>query len=251
MTRSGFGALAATSLLAAGLVGGLVWAALGADGAQARSSAAPIAPKEAGAAAEGAAPEGIEVSDAPARALAIAANEEASAAPAEPAAQAAAEPSGPRPGLLQVDTDEPLSIKADELEAIEDPRGGRKLVFNRSVSVDQGGLSVRSNRLEAHYAPNASQPERLVASGSVRVRQKARELSCATATYFPAEERLECSGNAMLKDGANQVSGERIEILFAQDRIRVKGGAVVNVAPDDKKKAPAASAGAARQGATP
>jgi lipopolysaccharide transport protein LptA len=181
----------------------------------------------------------------------LAANEQPADAPAEPAAQAAAEPSGPRPGLLQVDTDEPLSIKADELEAVEDPNGGRKLVFNRSVNVDQGGLSVRSNRLEAHYAPKASQPDRLVASGSVRVRQKTRELSCATATYFPAEERLECSGNAVLQDGANRVSGERIEILFAQDRIRVKGGAVVNVAPDDKKKAPAASAGAPRQGATP
>jgi lipopolysaccharide transport protein LptA len=254
VTRSGFGALATTSLAAACLVGGLVWLGIGPEGAQACSSAGPIAPKEAEAPVERVAPEGIEVSDAPAQPIRLAANEAPVAPPVEAAAtEPAATAPAARPGLLQVDTDSPLSIKADELEAIEDPKGGRKLVFNRSVNVDQGGLSVRSSRLEAYYPPNASQPDRLVASGSVRVRQKTRELSCATATYYPAQERLECVGNAMLRDGANQVSGERIEILFAQDRIRVKGGAVVNVAPDAKKKAPAAgaSADAPRQGATP
>jgi lipopolysaccharide transport protein LptA len=159
--------------------------------------------------------------------------------PAESGPQtASAPPSAPaarQPGLLQVDTDQPLTIKADELEAVELPDGGRRLVFNRSVNVDQGGLAVRSSRLEAHYPPNATQPDRLVASGSVLVRQKTRELSCAKATYFPAEERLECAGDALLRDGANRVSGESIEILFGEDRIRVKGGAVVNVAPDKKK----------------
>jgi lipopolysaccharide export system protein LptA len=114
------------------------------------------------------------------------------------------------------------------------------------VNVEQGGLLVRSNRLEAHYAAKATQPDRLVASGNVRVKQKSRELSCAKATYFPGDERLECVGNAQLLDGSNRVNGDRIEILFAQDRIRVKGGAVVNVVPDeDEDAAPPAAAEAA------
>jgi lipopolysaccharide export system protein LptA len=160
-----------------------------------------------------------------------------------PAAEATPEAG---PGLLNIESGHPLSITADELEAIELPDGRRQLLFNRSVNVEQGGLLVRSNRLEAHYAAKATQPDRLVASGNVRVKQKSRELSCAKATYFPRDERLECVGNAQLLDGSNRVNGDRIEILFAQDRIRVKGGAVVNFVPDeDEDAAPPAAAEAA------
>ena len=215
--------------------------------ADAGSSERSIGPKEGQAASPPASPEGTDMSEpsnagiAPAR---LAADESsATKAPAVDAEPPVVESApAPRPGLLDIESGQPLSITADELEAIELPDGRRQLLFSRSVNVQQGGLAVRSNRLEAHYAANASQPDRLVASGNVRVEQKTRELSCAKATYFPGEERLECVGNARLRDGSNQVEGERIEILFAQDRIRVKGGAVVNVAPDDQKR-PAAAAG--------
>ena len=198
-------------------------------------------------------PEGTEMSersDAGTAPVRLAADESsATNAPKVPAVEAEAPVVDSAPatgaGLLDIESGQPLSITADELEAIELPDGRRQLLFNRSVNVEQGGLVVRADRLEAHYAEKATQPERLVASGNVRVKQKSRELSCAKATYFPGEERLECVGNAKLRDGSNQVDGERIEILFAQDRIRVKGGAVVNVAPDAEKPASAAA------GATP
>lgn len=252
MTRRSLGAVLATAVSASCLL----WLGFGPDGASARSSAGAIAPKEREAPVDRAAPEGIELAANP---ITIAASEQEPAAPAQPAEPAqsadptttAARAPTTGPGILQVDTDEPLSIRADELEAIEEPDGSRRLVFKRQVNVDQGGLKVQSDRLEAHYAPDATQPERLVANGNVRVRQKSRELSCARATYFPASERLECTGNALLRDGANRVSGETIEILFDEDRIRVKGGAVVNVAPEKKKPAPAASAEARPREATP
>jgi len=250
VTRRRLGAVLATAGAACCL---LLWLALDPAGAFARSSAAPIAPKEPEAPAERVAPEGNAVAT-PVEPIRLAANEQEAGTPAPPAApeaQTAARSPAGRPGILQVDTDQPLSIKADELEAIEEPDGRRRLVFNRQVNVDQGGLKVQSDRLEAHYAANATQPDRLVASGNVRVRQEKRELSCARATYYPAKEQLECSGNALLRDGANRVSGETIEILFNEDRIRVKGGAVVNVAPDKKKPAPAASAEARPPEATP
>lgn len=223
--------------------------------AETGSSERRIGPKEGQVATTPAAPEGIDMpepSNAGIAPVRLAADESSpTKAPAveaeplavgvEPPAVEAAPASGA--GLLNIESGQPLSITADELEAIELPDGRRQLLFNRSVNVEQGGLLVRSNRLEAHYAANATQPDRLVASGDVRVKQKTRELSCAKATYFPSEERLECVGNARLRDGSNQVEGERIEILFAQDRIRVKGGAVVNVAPEDKQR-PSAAAGA-------
>lgn len=226
--------------------------------ARARSSATAISPKEPGAppAATAGAPEGSVVSVTPAEPIRLAANEqEPGAPPAGPVDEdlAARTPAAePRPGMLRIDSDQPLSITAEELEAIEEPDGRRRLVFNQKVNVEQGELRVQSDRLEAHYAAQASEPERLVARGNVRVRQEKRELSCATATYYPAKQRLECAGNARLRDGANQVNGQTIEILFAEDRIRVKGGATVNVAPEAKKKpAPTASAEAQPPGAAP
>lgn len=237
MTRRGLGAVLATAGAGAFL---LFSTACDPAGASARSSEGANPPKEPEAPVVRVAPEGNTVAGSPVEPVRLAANEQQAAKPAEAAAPAVAKPPVPQRGLLQVDTDDPLSIQADELEAMELPNGGRQLVFNRKVNVDQGGLKVQSDRLEAHYPPEATQPDRLVASGNVRVRQEKRELSCARATYFPAQERLECAGNALLRDGANRVSGETIEILFSEDRIRVKGGAVVNVAPDKKKPAPAA-----------
>lgn len=251
MIRTGYGAAVAAAAAGACL---LLWTAFGPVGASARSSDPPDAPKEPEASAERIAPEGNAVAVSAGEPIRLAANEQEPAAPAQPEAQTAAKPpAATGNGLLQVDTDQPLSIRADELEALEEPDGRRRLVFNRKVNVDQGGLQVQSDRLEALYAADATQPDRLVAIGNVRVRQKTRELSCARATYFPARERLECTGNAQLRDGANRVTGETIEILFGEDRIRVKGGAVVNVAPQ-KKEAPKpapASAEAPRAGATP
>lgn len=237
MTRRGLGAVLAT----AGSALSLLWLAFDPMGASARSSAAAIPPKDPGVPTVSAvgAPEGSAVAVTPAEPIRLAANEQETGAPPAPAAAeevAARTPAEPRPGMLRIDSDEPLSITAEELEAIEEPDGRRRLVFNQKVNVDQGGLKVQSDRLEAHYAAQASEPERLVASGNVRVRQEKRELSCATATYFPAKEQLQCSGNALLRDGSNRVSGKMIEILFGEDRIRVKGGAQVNVAPDEKKK---------------
>ncbi len=227
----------------------LIWLVRIPDDADARtadtdSSASSLEPKEGQAPALPVASEGIDMTEAAtagkSEPVLPVTNEAPAAAPpvvrAEPPAVESAPATGA--GLLDIESGQPLSITADELEAIELPDGRRQLLFHRSVHVEQGGLLVRSNRLEAHYAANATQPDRLVASGNVRVEQKSRELSCATATYFPSEERLECVGNARLRDGSNQVEGERIEILFAQDRIRVKGGAVVNVAPGDEKSSP-------------
>jgi len=250
VTRRGLGAVLATAAAASCL---LLWLAFDPAGASACSSAAPIAPKEPEAPAERAAPEGNAVAAIPVEPIRLAANEQDPGTPAPPAAPEAqtAARAPARPGILQVDTDQPLSITADELEAIEEPDGRRRLVFNRQVNIDQGGLKVQSDRLEAHYAANATQPDRLVASGNVRVRQEKRELSCANATYYPAKERLVCSGNALLRDGANRVSGKTIEILFDEDRILVTG-ATVNVAPD-KKPAPKAksASGPPAVGATP
>jgi lipopolysaccharide transport protein LptA len=130
--------------------------------------------------------------------------------------------------LFPVGGEGPLSIRSDELEAIE--QGGRRtLLFRRNVHVSQGNLRLKSDRLEAIYPPGSSQPERLVASGGVQVAQLGREMLCDEATYFHGDQRLLCVGNAELREGDDRVQGKEIEILLKTNRIKVKGGAILNV----------------------
>ena len=129
--------------------------------------------------------------------------------------------------------DKPLAIRSDELEAVEES-GTRNLLFQRNVHVEQGDLVVNSDRLEAHYPPGASQPDRMVATGHVRIKQKDRLLTCQNATYYQGEERLVCVGDADLVSGNDRVHGDQIEIFTSQNRMKVLGRAVVNVTPDQK-----------------
>jgi len=163
----------------------------------------------------------------------------AAASPKQPPVevQAAVEPAAPAPAtgeqsvsMFPIEGDKPLSIRSDELEAVEDD-GRRRLLFTRNVNVEQGDLRVHSDRLEAFYPPGGNQPDKLVANGHVRVTQLEKTMLCETATFFQTENRLVCTGNAELQQGGDRVRGSEIEIFVKQNRVKEKGGAVVNVAP--------------------
>ena len=146
--------------------------------------------------------------------------------------------------------DKPLSIRSDELEAIED-EGRRRLLFTNHVHIEQGDLLVNSDRLEAFYPPGGSQPEKLVANGHVVVSQPARKLLCEKATFFQTENRLLCVGNAEIQQGDDRVRGSEIEIFLKQNRVLVRGGATVDVTPSKPDAKPTAEANAAPTGAPP
>jgi lipopolysaccharide transport protein LptA len=147
-------------------------------------------------------------------------------APAGPPASPA--PSEPANGAFGInfDSDRPISIRSDELEAIK-TGGARRLLFTRNVVVTQDDMTIRSNRLEAFYPAETNQPDRLVASGSVRMTQGEREARCDEATYERAEDLLICRGNAELRDGEDCVAGEWIEFDTTTETVNVKGGAKV------------------------
>jgi lipopolysaccharide export system protein LptA len=156
-------------------------------------------------------------------------------------------------GIGGFQSDQPLSIRADELEASQSG-GARRLVFKKGVRVQQADLVLESARLEAFYPDKASQPDRLVATGGVHVVQGKREARCDQATYFRTDERLLCEGNAELRDGEDRVSGAQIEFDLAAERVLVKGGANVLFHPEPETPTPAApapAASAAPAGPTP
>jgi lipopolysaccharide export system protein LptA len=152
--------------------------------------------------------------------------------------------------MFPIKGDQPLSIRSDELEAIEEG-GRRRLLFTRNVNIEQGDLRVHSDRLEALYPPGGNQPDKLIANGHVKVVQRDKTMLCDAATYYQTQDRLVCTGNAELQQGTDRVRGKEIEIFPKLNRVKVKGGAVVNVAGDSGKAAPPVSAGAAKAKAKP
>jgi lipopolysaccharide export system protein LptA len=171
----------------------------------------------------------------------------AAAVPPKEGAAAAPAPAAAAPGaggeteqsvsMFPIEGDKPLSIRSDELEAVEEA-GRRRLLFTRNVNVEQGDLRVKSDRLEALYPPGGNSPDKLIANGNVLVSELDKSMRCDAATYYQTEDRLVCVGNAELQQGTDRVRGREIEIFVKQNRVKVKGGAVVNVAGDSGASKP-------------
>jgi lipopolysaccharide transport protein LptA len=128
--------------------------------------------------------------------------------------------------------DQPIQISSAQLEAF-DQEDGKRLIFTDDVQASQGDLSLHSQRLEAFYPPDSSQPDRLVASGRVLVQQENRTAHCDKATYLRADQVLVCEGeNATLTQDEDRVQGKEITFHLDTKVLTVKGGARVNIRPD-------------------
>jgi lipopolysaccharide transport protein LptA len=158
---------------------------------------------------------------------------------AVPAPAAAAKPPSRALFDLGWDSGKPLSIRSDELEYSQG-EGARRLLFRSNVRVDQDGLTITSERLEAVYPPKGNQPNRLVAEGDVHLAKGDRVARCARATYDRTSDLLTCEGAAEVQEGQSRLSGDVIEIDLAQDRMRVRGAAAVSLEQGLLKPQPAA-----------
>jgi lipopolysaccharide export system protein LptA len=128
--------------------------------------------------------------------------------------------------------DDPISINSDELEVLPES-GGRRLVFSRNVEVLQGNITLNADRLEAVYPQGASQPDRLVATGHVRVHQGDRRARCDEATYERTANTIVCRGKAEVTQGCDRVRGREIEFDLERERVRVSGAASVVIQSED------------------
>jgi lipopolysaccharide export system protein LptA len=143
-----------------------------------------------------------------------------------PAVSAAPSPKSEGAFGIAFDSDRPVSIRADQLESVRS-NGARKLLFTNNVVVVQDDVTIHSNRLEAFYPPESSQPEKMVATGRVRMKSPKNEARCDRATYEKSKDMLVCRGNAELREGGDCVAGEWIEFDLESETVRVGGGAKV------------------------
>ncbi len=127
----------------------------------------------------------------------------------------------------------PLAIQSDEMEVLQGDDGTRRFLFRRNVRLVQGDMRVFSRRMEAFYPAGAvGGPNRMVATGGVRLRQTGRKAKCDRATFYPRESRVVCEGDdAELIQGTDRVRGREIEFFLDTDRMIVRGGADVFLEP--------------------
>ncbi len=121
-------------------------------------------------------------------------------------------------------SDAPISITSEEMEAYQS-EGTRRFVFLRNVRVIRDDVTLTSDRLEAFYPEGSKQPDRLIATGHVRLSQRERRARCDEATYLRAEDRIVCRGSAELRQGCDWVRGSVIELDLAEERMVVNGSA--------------------------
>ncbi len=131
----------------------------------------------------------------------------------------------------------PISIKSDELEAIQKGKE-RFFLFTGHVFVQQDNVTLHSDRLEAYYPEGSSQPERLVATGHVIIEQEGKTAICDQATYLNTAQRVFCRGSAELRQGQDSARGKEIELQLDTERMFIRGDALVVLKPKEKEKAP-------------
>jgi lipopolysaccharide transport protein LptA len=128
--------------------------------------------------------------------------------------------------------DAPIKISASQLEAFEE-EGRKRLVFTDDVRASQGSFELRAHKLEAFYPAESNQPERLVATGNVRLSQNNRLARCDTATYFRDRQRVVCAGrDAILTQDEDQLQGREITFHLDSEILLVTGGATVQIQSD-------------------
>jgi hypothetical protein len=166
--------------------------------------------------------------------LALAVGPANAADPGPPAATPPVSRAAERFGL-SIDDGKPMSIQAQELEAMRDPAGAEQVVFQKAVEVVQGDLRIDCAWLEARYgADRSGGPERITARGEVRIRQPGVEVLCEEALFERVQKRARCLGGAAgasLRRGDDVVVGREIEFDLERSVFRVRGGATVTIEP--------------------
>jgi len=143
-------------------------------------------------------------------------------------------PAAPAPGAVSspapvLDGKTPISIRSDQLEAVEHEEG-RHLVFTGNVVARQGPMDVHSDRLEVFYPEGGSSPDRLEAQGHVVLSQEGQTAHCQKAMFFRADSRVVCQGEpAELENRCDRVRGQEITFFLDTDVLHVAGDADVHI----------------------
>jgi lipopolysaccharide export system protein LptA len=148
---------------------------------------------------------------------------------------------------IVVESGAPLEIRADELEALPDPSGRDRVIFQQNVRVSQGDMLLHCNWLEAIYpkraegsaTPVGGQPERITARGAVRILQAGNEANCSEAVFDNQACSAECTasgGPATLRHGDDLIEADRIFFDLCQGVLKARGNVRIQARPPESGK---------------
>jgi lipopolysaccharide export system protein LptA len=148
---------------------------------------------------------------------------------------------------LVMDSRAPLEIRADELEALPDPSGRDRVIFQQNVRVSQGDMLLHCNWLEAIYpkrpqgsdTPVGGQPERITARGAVRIIQAGNEAQCSEAVFDNQACSAECTasdGRATLRRGDDTIEADRIFFDLCKGVLKARGNVRIQAKPAEGAK---------------
>ena len=147
----------------------------------------------------------------------------AAASPAPAAAPVAARPPRRKSGGIQ--------ITADGLEAEEGPP--KQMHFSGNVKAMQDDFTIFSSRLEASYPKGKSQPDRMIATGNVRIEQSGRNARCTKAIFYLDDRKVVCTGKAVVEQSCDRVRGDKITFFLDGEKLIVEGAADMQLRSDD------------------
>jgi lipopolysaccharide transport protein LptA len=115
----------------------------------------------------------------------------------------------------------PVEIQAETLDA-RTVSGGRQLTFTGNVSAVQGDITLKCDTLEAFYPTGASEPDQLVAKGSIHVSQRDRSATCAEAIFYRSEDKLVCTGSpAELTEECSRAEAEKFTFFLDSEKVEM------------------------------
>ncbi len=132
------------------------------------------------------------------------------------ATQVPAQPAAP---VLQHDTDQPIQITSDRLEA---EHAARQVRFIGNVAARQGELLIYAGELIA-YLSERQEIERIEALRDVRIIQGVRVATGQKGVYYRADARFVLTGSPRIRQGEDFIEGEEITVFLNEERSIVRG----------------------------
>ena len=119
----------------------------------------------------------------------------------------------------------PATIRAEHLDYTD---RGRKAAYRGNVRLQTENTSLEADRLDAYFRERgeASELERAVAQGNVKVTQHGRRATGSRAEYFSADGKIVMTGGPPTLYDAEKgfISGQSLTFYSHDDRLLVSGG---------------------------
>jgi lipopolysaccharide export system protein LptA len=129
-------------------------------------------------------------------------------------------------GGFELNKKDPIYITADWMEVDQQKN---TITYKGRVVMVQAEMTMRSEKLVAHYDPEMKRMSQIIAEGNVNATQGERVATGDRAVFDDRAKTVTLTGNPVMRQGNSQVSGTRVVYYMEQDRAVAEGDGKVRV----------------------